>query len=110
MNANDDASTARQMQIQFVNRCVELQFIPSRYMRNASKVIVRTLHANRAIVWEEVRALEDLRGTPSQVPADFVLAQTISRSIKLPERSFDAVPDRSDPNANNEVIAVSPPL
>ena len=73
-----------------MNRAVEEKFIPSRYMRRASKIVVQALHEKHTVPWDEVKELESLRGTESCVPADFVLARTIPRLIKLPRKPIEA--------------------
>ena len=85
MNGIFDESNG--LQVRFVNKSVENKFVPSRYMRRASKVIVHALHEGQPMPWGEVKALESLRGTESVLSADIVLGNIIERTIiRLPPR------------------------
>lgn len=70
----------------FVNKASDQRFVPLRYMRKATKIIVGALKNGRPVEWIEIERLESIRGTESGVPASFVLEAAVRRKITLPAR------------------------
>lgn len=65
---------------------VKMRVPPTRYIRKVSNIIVLALHEGRPVPWNDVKVLKSVRGSESFILADFILAETVPKTITLPPR------------------------